>query len=361
MTKSILTAPFIPISSSMASHRGAQGVIYADQLKRAGIDVTCNMSLELYHEDHNKFDEMYVYHGNDWSGHLNLFGGLIEFPHVDNFVNFSKFKGKVYSLIVDFPDYYEYVQHKINVMTSKGNRDKIDRRWFEVDWENIKRMITTAETVIPNNLKTYDKIAVGDSHGICMYRPGWMLNSVPFKTLHGAISQGLHTFLPENLRFEEIEYYFGNIDIRHHLMRQEDPEAATRQLVSDYFSAASSVLNSTGAKIIRLYEPLPIENVRRSIPKTGWYKNTPYFGTWEERNNIREIFIHEALLQEKLYNGIEFFRWSNVLKNELGELDFKYMERPKSIHLSREAYPHWDGREWNKLPPKYDIENFFNQ
>jgi hypothetical protein len=31
--------------------------------------------------------------------------------------------------------------------------------------------------------------------------------------------------------------------------------------------------------------------------------------------------------------------------NKAGELDFKYMEKPKSIHLSREFYPYWNGIE----------------
>jgi hypothetical protein len=35
--------------------------------------------------------------------------------------------------------------------------------------------------------------------------------------------------------------------------------------------------------------------------------------------------------------------------NPAGELDFKYMEKPKSVHLSREFYPHWQGWEYNGL------------
>ena len=35
--------------------------------------------------------------------------------------------------------------------------------------------------------------------------------------------------------------------------------------------------------------------------------------------------------------------------NDRGELDFKYMEKPQSVHISREYYPHWQGWEWNNL------------
>ena len=34
----------------------------------------------------------------------------------------------------------------------------------------------------------------------------------------------------------------------------------------------------------------------------------------------------------------------SINKNYLYEtIDFKYMEKPKSIHLSREFYPYWNG------------------
>ena len=38
-------------------------------------------------------------------------------------------------------------------------------------------------------------------------------------------------------------------------------------------------------------------------------------------------------------------RWTDKLLNKAGELDFACMEKPKSIHLSREFYPHWNGEE----------------
>jgi hypothetical protein len=47
--------------------------------------------------------------------------------------------------------------------------------------------------------------------------------------------------------------------------------------------------------------------------------------------------------------------------NGIGELDFKFMEKPKSVHLSRQAYPHWQGKKWSGLPEKIaTIEDFFS-
>ena len=79
----IINCPFIPIASRVASHRGAQGVIYADMIGN------CDVNYSGKIEDHNQYDRMWVYHGNDWNGGMNLFGGVYGFPYVKNTVNFS--------------------------------------------------------------------------------------------------------------------------------------------------------------------------------------------------------------------------------------------------------------------------------
>lgn len=355
--RAIIHSPIGPMSMNVASHRAAQGVIYADMMKQSGLDVTVNMSLDCYYADMNEFDRLYVYHGNDWNGSLNLFGGLREFQHVQNIIDFSKFKGEVYSLIIPSPDYVGLIESKMQSMINKNVEHEIDPRWYQVDYENWKR-IQAAPVVNPNTLIKSTKAAMGDSHAISMYRPGWLINSVPFKTLHGALSMGLDSFLPVFFQeYTELEYYFGNIDIRHHLMRQEEPEVATRQLVQEYFEAAHELAKKRNSTV-KIYEPLPIENIRRAVPKTGHYKGTAYFGTWEERTNIRKVFIDEALKQQT--DKVTLFQWTNHMINSAGELDFKYMEKPKSVHLSREHYPHWQGLEFNKpIKAKPSLLDFF--
>lgn len=343
MKNILIAAPFIPISKNMSSHRAAQAVIYADQLKNYFPDsnIKVNMTMENYIEDFNQYDVLFVYHGNDWSGSLNLFGGLYEFPHINNFVNFCKFKKDVYSLVIPFPNYYSMLQHKITLAKQKEKDHLIHPLWKEVDWNNLQRMIKESKIIDPNTEnKSYKNIGIGDSHAICLYRPEWQINSVPYKTLYGALNIGLEKFKLLD-HYEKIDLYFGNIDIRHHLMRREDPEYSTRLLVDRYFEQAAQLNSET-----TIYEPLPIENIKRSIPKTGWYKNAPYFGTWEERDNIRNIFIDQCIRNSKNSN-VKFYRWNEYMKNNKGEMDFKYMETPKSVHISREYYPHWTGKEYN--------------
>jgi len=345
----LVATPFITISRQLSSHRAAQGVIYADQLREAGYNVKVNMTGDQYVNNFNDYQDLFVYHGNDFSGAVNLFGGLDNFPYIENFCNFSQFTGTVYSLVIDMPDYYAIMKEKFDKAEEKGKT--WNPAWDAIDWDNLKRMCETAETIVPNDLVMYPRLAIGDSHAICMYRPQWQNLSVPFKTLHGALKEGLKSFVHNNkMMYEEIEFYFGNIDIRHHLCRQDNPEEATKELVAEYVKQAAEISYIFDCKVT-LYEPLPIENPSRSIPKTGWYKGTPFNGDWASRNFIRKLFKEEMKKQcGKTGDRVSVYEWIGAMINSNGELDFDCMEKPQSVHLSRKWYPHWQGYEWSHAP-----------
>ncbi len=60
--KKVLLTSLGPISNKIHSHKAAQGIIYADQLKNAGYDVTINLvNNKIY--DYSPYEEIYVYHG----------------------------------------------------------------------------------------------------------------------------------------------------------------------------------------------------------------------------------------------------------------------------------------------------------
>ena len=341
--KTLVTSPFTHVSSNIHSHRAAQAAIYANQLEETGYDVHLDRTGNI-HSDINSFEEIYVYHGNDWGGSLNLFGGMKNYGGINNLIRYSQFKGTVYSLWIDHPKYSEMLEPRM-----KG---EIHPDWAKVDWENLKRIENTAKTI--KQLTATNRVVTGDSHAICMYRPGWFVNSVPFKTLHGALSQGLSSFIGSE--HEIAEFYFGNIDVRHHLCRRPRPEESTRNLANRYYEQLSQL---DLAKVYA-YELLPIENESRALPKTGYYKGTPFYGTWEQRETIRLIFKDEM---KKLcaQGSVNFIEWTDYLKNDKGELDFDHMEKPKSVHLSRNSYPHWQGRKWSGLPENKPatIEDFF--
>ena len=347
-SKALVVAPFIPIVPRLASHRSAQGVIYADQIRQTGkydiVDINWGGNA---HEDHNEYDAVYVYWGSDWTGGLNLFGGVQSFPYAWNIRNFSKFKGKVYSLAIDFPKIDEMIEERI--LNAASKKKEIQPEWLEVDIQNLKRMRLESTRVRFPHIT--DKIVIGDSHAICMHRPGWTINSIPFKTLNGALNIGLKTFIEEMCPIESVkslECYFGNIDVRHHLCRVEGHPVDNAVTLAERYVEAVKALSISD---VAIYELLPIENESRKLPKTGYYKGKPFHGDWIQRNAIRHAFNDrcEKLCKE---TGVRFIRWTDYLLNSKFELDFKFMEKPHSIHLSREFYPHWNGIDTFSTPQK---------
>lgn len=351
--KALLSCPFNSISDRPASHRSSQGVIYADMIRESGVDLDINFGGKI--EDYNQYETLYVYHGNDWFGSLNLFGGLQGYSNVANVKAFSQFKGRVISLACDFPPYHEILVERI--LKAQQNNKEIQPEWLEVDMENLKRMHIHAPTVkFPH--KT-DMIVIGDSHSICMYRPGWTVNSIPFKTLNGVIGDGISAGIKDCIPFKDLklvkslECYFGNIDIRHHLCRISSNHVQnTKDLVKRYVEAVEALPIDD----VSIYEPLLIENPSRKLPKTGYYKGQPFYGTWEQRNECRQVFADEV---ERIASRAKLIRWTDYLANSIGELDFAKMEKPQSVHLSREFYPHWTGIDATAVqePCKPAVEN----
>lgn len=367
--KSAMASPFVPISFQLPNHRAAQGVIYADMISHY-LDVgemTIIMSKSSVQgpaakeaakqEDFNQYDNLYIYHGNDrkeGATDINFFGGTKGFPHAYNIRNISKFKGQVYSLEYDMPDYASMLEYKLNAMKAKeGNLDSVVPEFREVDLDNLREMQKNAITIKPQH-PTWDRMVIGDSHAISMYRPGYNVNSVQFKTLYGALEMGLESFINRD-NVKHIECYFGNIDIRHHLCRQDDTKQAIRTLVDRYVEAVDSL--DMESKVI--CELLPIENERRNLPKSGMYKGTKFFGSWSERNDAR-LYFKEYAMNKVQGTDVQFKEWITPhFYNGIGELDFKAMESPKSVHLSREFYPHWQGKEYNDIKEN-TIEDFFS-
>jgi hypothetical protein len=336
MTKVLLTSPITPISPSPYSHRSAQGEIYADQLKHMGYDVTVNYGGK---QDLDDFDEVFIYHGNDFGGGLNLFGGLSGLADPAGLVKLFHTNKTVTSLGIPMPDYAKLINDRL---AKSKDHDPILNT---IDWAKANSLPDRTKFV--RFLDTPARsLVVGDSHAIAQYARSVQVHSIPFKTLHGALEIGLDKLVEEigpRDKWDRIFLYFGNIDIRHHLCRQPEPLSAARDLASRYMEQARG-LYRPGSKV-RIFEPMPIENESRKLPKTGYYKGTPFYGSWAERDAVRAAFIDQLKIGSD--NDVSWMKWTDYLKNEKGELDFEHMERPRSVHLARASYPHWQG----PLPP----------
>ena len=144
-----------------------------------------------------------------------------------------------------------------------------------------------------------------------------------------------------------LTFYVGNIDIRHHLCRQENSRERIHAMVIEL----AHQFKRLKIPNIEIVQALPIENISRKLPKSGYYKGTPYFGSWEERTRLVNTFNMSGD-KIAIENNWSVFRWPASFLNDKGELEFDYMERPKSIHLSPLAY-RWDLFE-NELNFLYD-------
>jgi hypothetical protein len=171
------------------------------------------------------------------------------------------------------------------------------------------------------------KGVIGDSHALSVWKPGHSLDFTAGRTLHGFLKR--ETVEEISSRFDEVTLYFGNIDLRFHLMRQENPQQATADLFNRYVDFAKQLKKAT------LVELLPVEHESRKIPGTGLYKKQPFFGTREERMQVREI-ANEIINN----SGLEVIQWPSEWIDEDGTKMLDILEMKQSVHLRPKHYPY---------------------
>jgi hypothetical protein len=171
------------------------------------------------------------------------------------------------------------------------------------------------------------KAVIGDSHALSVWKPGHTLDFTAGRTLHGFLRR--ESVEQINNRFDETTLYFGNIDLRFHLMRQENPQQATADLFNRYVKFARELNKAT------LVELLPVEHESRKIPGTGLYKKQPFFGTREERMQLREI-ANEIINN----SGLEVIQWPSEWIDADGTKMLDILEMKQSVHLRPKYYPY---------------------
>ena len=313
------------LSPKESSHKSGWAFHLANQCKSAGyenVEVITTIT-----PDWNNFDAILLEHGMEFKGTFNIFGGAND----DLYHQISRIFSdvKMFSLHHDMPCIAELVKQRLHTGTDlfKTLEDKID---------NIQSICANDIPRIDSIEKT-NKLCFGDSHSFSQYSPGYMTQRHDGLTMHGALTRGLETYIYPWIT--DLRVYMGNIDVRHHLMRQPNPSASVKKLLVNY-EAELLKLQDTGVSNIELVHCLPIENESRPLPKTGFYKGTPYTGTWSERSAlVKEINAGIDDMCEK--NNWISYRHPEVYFNALNELTFDVMEKPKSVHIAREFY-RWD-------------------
>jgi hypothetical protein len=318
-------SPFVSkISPKVSSHRAAWAFLIANQLVNAGYENTTVLTGKC--DDWSEFDVVLLYLGMEYDGNgLNLYdrGEVLD----QRLSRLFTPNVRLYVLDYALPESRRFLRFDC---TDRPLAKELLSRKEEIE------QLTSSVPVVHHIAKT-KSLCFGDSHSFSQYTPGYMTSRNDGLTLYGALKKSLRTYVPEHI--EELRIYLGNIDIRHHLARQEKWQTAVCDLVAEYESQLKE-LQETGVSKIEVVQALPIENESRKLPKTGYYKGTPFFGTWEERTLIAEKF-NQLVVRMCDRNGWATVDTPYIYMNFEDELKFEVMEKPRSVHMSREYY-RWD-------------------
>jgi hypothetical protein len=300
------------ISTSINHHGGGYHRIMTQMIKDSRLDA--DFEINVKPKDWCLMDELYFLEGVNFQGipvaqigdqvikiesraAYNIPGGPQQ-EHYDKLAAYNSFVGPM-TMINNYFDFEQYAKRLKKVV---GQRD--------IKYDNL---------AINFGLHS-KKCVIGDSHSLSVWKRGSGLDRTDGKTLWNF----LNTSDPEkiNEKYNETITYFGNIDLRFHLHRQENPEKSTKELFERYVEFSNKLTNNVVAL------SLPIEHESRKLPGTGLYKGQPFFGTRDERMHYRQIGVD--ILKS---SGIKLVEWPEEWAEGDGTKMFEVMEPRQSVHL----------------------------
>ncbi len=207
-------------------------------------------------------------------------------------------------------------------------------------WPSEERLCEMFDKATSNSLtqkvrdfrKNRQDYAVGDSHATMLWKPGRTAEPLYARTLYRTLCEGLKEVVPSTAKV--VRLCFGNIDLRHHFNRQEDPRQTAEDLAKEYVRQASEL----DAEVY-LCELLPITDPSKKVTKAYFYKGEPHSGSVEFRIELYKIFNDtiKSVSAEAPGVGVITHPLSIVDDNEM--LKTSALERtPGGIHLSTDYY-----------------------
>ena len=322
----------IVIPKSRHNHNGAWPKVFRSQLLNAGWK---NVDILTKNDTYEDYDAIILTAGTNYDGKtINFFFGLDDNVvwRINRIQEAHRRGIPLFMIGFPFPELGTIIEGRLNNKSTSSNVGILDIDLFKQLPQSVSQV---------DCAKNPTHLLFGDSHSPAAYKAGLSTCKNDGLTLHSTLRDGIGSLIKERAGVEpsslkHLSIYLGNIDIRHHLMRQEDPEASTYYLANEL----GRQLSNLGVPSIEIINLLPIEHESRKIPKTGWYEKAPYFGSTQERANLVCKFNDriDMICQER---GWQSFKWPAKFINDDGELKFDLMERPRSFHLSPVAY-RWD-------------------
>ncbi len=323
-----ITSLLSNITQKPGSHKGGWARLLKCQLNNLGIS---NVSILNNKNSLDEFDYIIFDLGAEYSGTLNLFGGLDE-KCWNRVCELFKFEGKLFSWRNDLPDL-------VGCIKSRALNKSTHQMFVTISLESLTDLENKLRKTIKfDHVYKTNKLLIGDSHAPSVWTPEFgIIERRDGRTLKGMLEhETIQRYIRTMPYITELTVHCSSIDIRHHLAREEDPELETTRLAENLVRSISTL----GLNKVTLVSTVGIEDESRKLPATGFFKGSSFYGSWEKRNLLRNIFNY-TLEQVGSEYGYEVLKFPEYFFDETGKMKMEYLEIPKSVHLSPEYYK-WD-------------------
>mgnify|MGYP006079531755 CR=1 FL=1 len=321
---SVITNPISNIPVNEKSHVHGWTQIWRDQTGSA-INHKCTPAIK-------SFDTVYIDHGANFGGTLNLFGGAAK--EVFDRINLVASCPNIVSLDHDMPDYGEMLKKRIGANTTY---EGITEEWCDMLSARLANIPSLKQHNLDTVYQNLEGITVGDSHTSAFSHRTDMVYRNDGKTLHGALKTGLRSLFRGESPFGRVTLCLGSIDIRHHILRHSD--FVLENLIREYVAQGSALEMSYNCKV-SYAAPVPVEFEGRRIPKSGFYKKEPFFGSQQERSDLTKRFIDELNTQSGNKVIMPPADWYTMNPELYAKT---YMEHGSSFHI---APPFYRRNDW---------------
>jgi hypothetical protein len=257
--------------------------------------------------DNEPVEEIFVDHGVNFGGSLNLFGGYEQ--KLEDRIKAALKAERVWSLDIDMPDY-------AGMLAARKDAPSAYLLALLQEWQRKAKTLRSIDLALP-----WLTTAWAPHNSMVVKENG--------KTLYGQASTGF-PYVREHLErcpwLQGVTMVFGNIDVRHHLCRLGTEWR-------DIFREWKRFGDSLGIKV-EYSLPWPVEFEGRKLPKTGWYRGQPFWGSQAERAELVQQ-IHSFMEGENMVSVKFPTQWFDLSPEEYAK---ERMERPQSVHLSPQFY-----------------------
>jgi hypothetical protein len=310
----VITNPINNIPVNEKSHTLGWSKVWASHLD-ADIDHKCSANIL-------KHDTVYIDFGANYSGSLNLFGGANQelFDRLNLVMQCKRV------VCLDWP--FELSDSLRKRVGAKTTYEGFTDEWFD-KLEAFEKNVP----VLKQEDRVVTGITMGDSHTIAFSNQNDAVLRNDGKTLHGALKFGLKNMFRDMPIKGDITLCFGSIDIRHHLLRRDDWKVDLTSMIAEYVKQGTELEQEYGCHVSYAY-PVPVEWEGRKIPKSGFYKGTPFHGSLADRRAATSKFITE-LNSHKVDTVMAPVEWYLMDPKKYAET---YMEFGSSFHIAPPYY-----------------------